>query len=226
MISNLGGVVKKTLLGTGCVAALYGFSLLAQDSIRGTQTVHTAEKAAVHTPAQKPAGLVKIYSNLGSATDAYNDVAGELVSGPATGFMEFLGLPFTPKSDAHVSAIAVAVQYYGSGANQVRLSLYSDAAGVPGTILAGPKTIVNLPDAGTCCALAVWMLKASIPVTAGTQYWIVADTPSSGTGDDFKGAWDFIFPTPFLQAVNTGQGWNQSTGGEELLAGEVMGTTP
>ena len=81
---------------------------------------------------------------------------------------------------AHVTVIRAAISYAGFGANQVNPSLYSDAAGVPGAIPAGPHTLKNLPNDGDCCELATWSLSTSMAVSAGTQYWIVADTPTSG----------------------------------------------
>src|SRR5450755_1283125 len=115
-------------------------------------------------------------------------------------------MPFKPKANAHVSQIRAAVQYSGSGVNQVNLSLYSDVSGAPGVLLAGPVTVKNLPTFFTCCELAT----ANIPstaVTAGTQYWVVADTPSTGTGSDFYGVWAFVPPSKSLVGADLGGGW-------------------
>jgi hypothetical protein len=221
--------MKRTLLGSGlCVIGLCASALFGQDATRAPRTVQTTEKSQVHTPSQQPAELAKIFGNLGSPTDTYNDTNGAIIAGPGSilSIGIFPAAPFTPKRNAHVSVIEVPIQYL-DGANQVNLSLYSDASGMPGKVLAGPQPLKNLPDFGTCCELGVWKLTTSVEVTAGTQYWIVVDTPSSGTGDDFEGVWDYIFPTPFLQASNTdGQGWVAYGGGEELPAAAVFGTIP
>lgn len=170
-----------------CLFALSSHNMFAQSG-RNSRAVLTREESAVRIPPQEtPAALKKLYSNLGkSKTDLYDD--GELwfVSGPNSIYKTHnIALPFTPKSNSHVSQVQVAVQYIGSGANQVNLSIYGDAAGVPGTLLAGPVTVTNLPGAG-CCTLAVASF-SPLSVTGGTQYWVVADTPLTGQGSDFAG---------------------------------------
>lgn len=67
-------------------------------------------------------------------------------------------------------------------------------------------------------------LPAPVAVTSGTQYWVVADTPSTGTGSDFYGDWAFVPPKSLL-GWNTGGGWLLFPGDEEP-AGAVYGTIP
>ena len=190
--------------------------------------VHTPEKSTIHVPPQEaPESLTKIYGNLGSKTDLYNDMAGWGVSGPASRVnnSEFVALPFTPKVNAHVSQARVAIQYGGFGANQINLSLYGETNGAPGTLLAGPVTVTNLPFSGTCCTLAIATF-SPVAVTAGTQYWIVADTPLSGTGSDFLGYWKVVAKPVFEVAFNAGEtGWFANDA-DLLAAGEVLGTVP
>jgi hypothetical protein len=214
-----------------CALALCGASLLAQEPAAATKTLTTNEKSKVHVPDPAPAGLVAIFSNLGPSANAYNDEFGAVVAGPAsTAAISFAyALPFTPKSNAHVHAIRAAMSYLQGtgGATQVNLSIYTDANGVPGTILAGPITLANLPAFGTCCQLGTAKLTTPLPVRAGTRYWIVADTPTSGTGDDFYGVWEFVVPTPFLQASNVGGFvWAPVNGGYQDAAAGVFGTIP
>ena len=223
----------KTTLSTSllCILTLCGTALLAQEPATAPKTLHTTEKSKVHVPAAAPAGLVTIYSNLGPSTNTYNDTFGAVVAGPAStaGISFAYALPFTPKSNAHVREVRAAMSYLEGtgGANQVNLSIYSDASSVPGTILAGPLTVNNLPAFGTCCALGSATLTTPLPVTAGTRYWIVADTPTTGTGDDFYGVWDFVYPKPFLQASNVGGFlWSPTYGGYQEAAAGVFGTTP
>jgi hypothetical protein len=170
-----------------CVFVIWSVALGAQTT-PNPQLVHSKENSKIHVPAQSaPGGLAIIYNNLGKKTDAYNDQSHWFLSGPNSQVQSitFLAMPFTPKSNSHVSEVRVAVQYSG-GANQVNLSLYSDVDGAPGTLLAGPVTVTNLPEFATCCLLTVADF-SSTPVIAKTQYWIVADTPLSGTGSDFIG---------------------------------------
>ena len=216
--------MKKALLFV-CLFALCNLVVLGQ-AVRSYRMSHTAERSAFHVPPQEaPAGLRKIYSNLGkSKTDLYNDTNSYVVSGPNSGlnFTQFIAMSFTPKSNSHVSQVRVAVQYV-AGANQVNLSIYGDTNDAPGTLLAGPVTVMNLPAYGTCCTLAVAEF-SPLAVTGGTQYWVVADTPLTGTGSDFGGGWDLtVAYVP--QAANLGSGWFGFNGLNQA-AGEVLGTVP
>lgn len=216
--------MKKTLLFT-YVLMLCNLTLFAQIT-KHPRILHTKEKSAIHVPPQEvPAGLTKIYSNLGSSkTDLYNDTGGWVFYGPGYGggYGYFLGIPFTPKSNSHISQVRVAVEYE-HGANQVNLSIYGDADGLPGTLLAGPVTVTNLPEPGTCCTLAVANF-ALVAITGGTRYWVVADTPAAGTGSDFYGLWAFV-PKIVPIASTTGFGWSVYSG-DDQPAGEVLGTIP
>ena len=117
------------------------------------------------------------------------------------------------------------MHYVGSGANQVNLSLYTDVNGAPGNLLAGPVTVTNLALWGTCCNLTVAIFPP-VALTAGNQYWVVADTPLTGTGSDFYGTWDFVAPNLFLLAGDHGSGWSAFDGPNNNSAGEVLGTIP
>lgn len=213
----------KSALPLLCLLALCNLPLFSQSEVT-PKVAQTAGKSAIRVPAQEaPAGLTTIYSNLGSSkTDLYN-FGGFILSGPNSAYgSNFTAMPFTPKSNSHVSVVRVAVQH-SSEANQVNLSVYGDSGGVPGTLLAGPVTVANLPKEGTCCLLAVAGF-AALAVSGGTQYWVVADTPSSGVGSDFYGTWDTAGKViPF--AVNRGSSWF-SRSADLLPAGEVLGTIP
>lgn len=190
--------------------------------------LHAPKNSAVPVPPQDPPpGVQRIFTNLNrSLTDLYNGFDGWTISGPnSSGGMSFMALPFIPKSNSHALQIRVPVHYAGGGANQVNLSLYTDIDGAPGSLMAGPVTVSNLALWGTCCTLTI----ASFPpvaLTAGTQYWVVGDTPLSGTGSDFYGTWDFISPNLFLLAGNRGTGWYAFDGLNNNSAGEVLGTIP
>jgi hypothetical protein len=218
--------VKKISLLV-CLLTFCSPALLAQ-APQHPRILHAPKSSATPVPPQeRPAGLQPIFSNLNkSLTDLYNQYDGWTISGPnSSAGTSFIALPFIPKSNSHAVQIRVPVHYVGSGANQVDLSLYTDANGAPGTLLAGPVTVTNLALWGTCCTLTV----ASFPpvaLTAGTQYWMVADTPLTGTGSDFYGTWDFIAPNLFLEAGDSGAGWYPFDGLNNNSAGEVLGTIP
>jgi hypothetical protein len=134
-------------------------------------------------------------------------------------------MPFTPKSNSTVEAVEAAIQY-SSGTNQINLSLYSDASGAPGTLLAGPFTVKNVPTFYTCCKLATASVKPSLSVIAATQYWLVADTPAAGTGSDFEGAWAFVPPSKLSVGVNEGSSWFSFPADVEAPAGAIYGSIP
>ena len=219
--------MKKTLLFV-CLLALCNLTMYGQTEGRpriGHTVVHTKEKSATHVPPQKaPAGLKKIYSNLGTSVDLYDDLAGWTIEGPnVNGFSIFGAIPFTPKSNSHVFQVGAAVHYF-NGDNQVNISIYTDANGVPGALLAGPVTVTNVPEAGTCCTLAVANF-APLAVAGGTQYWVVVDTPLTGTGSDFAGEWDMVAGIVPISFNDDGDGWAADTA-NDLPAGAVLGTTP
>ncbi|MGA7080573.1 MAG: choice-of-anchor R domain-containing protein [Terriglobales bacterium] len=195
--------MKKTLTLL-CFFALCSLTLLAQ----------TLEPAVTLKP---------IYNNLGSSkTDRYDDTRGLAVLGPNSCCgTQSDAMAFTPKSNSTVYQVQVAVVYNG-GANQVNLSLYEDSGGNPGTLLAGPVTVTNLGQQGTCCTLAVANF-TPVAITGGSQYWVVADTPLSGTGSDFNGSWEFAIQTTPPYSVNLGTGWSFVPSLSEL-AGKVLGT--
>jgi hypothetical protein len=181
----------------------------------------------VESPAELPATLQLIFSNLSAPPNVYGE-GGWVLAGPnntpSPGYTEFLGLPFTPSADSHVYGALAPLQYYASGANQVNVSLYSDSDGTPGTLLAGPVTVKDLPDFYSCCKLANAEFASPVAVTAGNQYWIVANTPASGTGSDFYGVWVEMYSTEIFASTN-GSTWFRENGNNEI-AGAVYGTTP
>jgi hypothetical protein len=220
-------MTKKTLIA-GFLAMSYSLVMWAQPEAK-MRAVHTRDKSSLRMPpAESPLALKTIYTNLGKKGDLYLDTDGWSL----TGFNSYGGessafsvaMPFTPKSDAHVTQIRAAIQYYGSGANQVNVSIYGDANGAPGGILAGPVTVTNLPDFGTCCALAVASF-VPLAVTAGTRYWVVASAPLTGTGSDFVGVWDWVSKVILFGGSNGVDGW-QGINLDGLPAGQVLGTFP
>ena len=190
--------------------------------------IHGSETVTLQGQAPDPRTLQKIFSNLGPATNAYFTQGWWNIIGPnsGSGFSQFTAMPFTPQASSHVWQLRAAIKNSGVGANQVNLSLYSDAGGVPATLLAGPVTVTNLSNSPACCQLAVANFGAGVAVIAGTQYWVVADTPSSGTGSDFRGLWAFVPPSKKLVGQNLGQSWYTIPAAIQDPAGAVYGTIP
>ena len=202
--------------------------LFAQAKHNGRVTT-TKEISTVHTaPPDVDQSLKKIYSNLGKKkTDLFLDTNGWTIAGPNSGIgvTQYVGIPFTPRWNSHVTQTQVAVEWV-QGDNQVNFSLYTDAGGVPGTLITGPVTVSGLPTFGTCCQLAVANFTPTA-VTRRTQYWVVADEPSSGPGSNTWGAWAFVptlFPFAFFNPTNGG--WLAADGASAEAAGAVYGTIP
>jgi len=209
---------------TICIVAI----TLCSANLFAQKTAQAPREAIIFTGAtqEAPDAEVKIFSNLGSSTAAYFN-QGYLVLGPSNTLgdpSQSIGLPFKPAKASHAQTLEAGIQWYSSGANQVRLSLYSDASGVPGTKLAGPITVKNLATFPACCAVA----KATIPstaLTAGTQYWIVADTVATGTGDDFAGVWNAAGNQTQIASDLGGAGYTAFPP-SNIPAGAVYGTIP
>ena len=135
-------------------------------------------------PAAHPnAGLVTIYSNLGTGSNVYNSVAGTGVLGknvPGMPYPEWLADAFTPTANHTVTEIQVGVTYV-QGPNSIILSLNVDDGGTPGKPLHA-WLFNNLPAFGTCCTLQTARVPAGIPVTKGTTYWVVVRTANNNQG--------------------------------------------
>jgi len=90
-------------------------------------------------------------------------------------------MPFTPSANFNVTKIVVGVGYV-TGTNGVTVSLNSDNNGLPGNPIAS-FDLSNLPAFGSCCVLEIQ--NGSVPITKGTQYWIVVTT-----GPKTSDTWD------------------------------------
>jgi len=217
--------MKKTLMFL-CAAALCATAFAQQHA----RTIPApAQKPQVITPAQDtPAGLKKLFSNLGASKTAAFYGAAWLLTGPnsVSAFQQWVAMPFTVKAASTVDQVQVAIQYNASGANQINLSIYTDNSGTPGTLIAGPITVTNLPSYFECCTLTVGNFSPGVSVAAATQYWVVADTPTSGLGSDFEGTWDFVPPAKSSTGFNQNTSWFSAPAAIQEPAGAVYGTTP
>jgi hypothetical protein len=147
-------------------------------SVRATQ-------APTHiTPAPKEdAALTTIAGNFSRYPEAtYFSVWGNTIAqgGENFPFQVWEAIPFTPTADATVTKLEVSAGRQGGGTAGFELGLYNDAGGVPGTVIKS-EHVTNLPAYGECCAVAEADDPAGIPVTAGTQYWVVVSTTAADT---------------------------------------------
>ena len=117
--------------------------------------------------------------------------------------------PFTPGSNTSVGSVALAL--YGSAA--MSLTLETDASGAPsgsGTVIAASFTPNN-----ASAQVFSFLLSTPVAVTAGTQYWLVAQS-ASVTGDSWA---------PALASVSSPSASYQSVGSTSwtsLAPGNVL----
>jgi hypothetical protein len=145
---------------------------------------------AVITPAVRDAKLTTIAGNLstypfGTFFCCYGNTIAE--GGSNFPFQTWVAIAFTPAANATVTRVEASVGTFG-GATGFELSLHADSGGVPGALIKGFH-FPTPPQYGQCCVLDTGNDKAGIPVTAGTQYWVVASTKKNDT--NFLGGWAF-----------------------------------
>jgi hypothetical protein len=175
------------------------------------------------------AGLVTIFDNIGTTypKGTYWCCEGASITGPnASPFLPeyWLAVAFTPTADHIVTQLEVAIGLF-RGKDELFLSLYNDVGGLPG---AAVKTWLmrGLPTFGTCCAVDTKSDGTGIPVTAGTQYWIVVGT--TGDNSDTFADWNvedidqvdtYSVPTAYYCSADiagscgNNDAWSLDTGG-------------
>jgi hypothetical protein len=149
-----------------------------------TKGVHAVARAK-----SSDSGLVTIFSNIGKVypRGTYFCCESYSITGPkASGRLPeyWLAVAFTPTADHVITMVDVAVNLL-DGADHLILSLNNDANGLPGASIKN-WSLRSLPAAGSCCSVGAGKDRAGIPVTAGTQYWIVLSTDGASS-DTFAG---------------------------------------
>jgi hypothetical protein len=157
----------------------------------GRKIYVTKSTRAVARAKSSESGLVTIFSNIGKVypRGTYFCCESYSITGPkASGRLPeyWLAVAFTPTADHVVTMVEVAVNLL-DGADHLVLSLNSDASGLPGASLKSWH-LRSLPEAGSCCTVGAGEDRAGIPVTAGTQYWIVLSTV--GANSDTYAGWN------------------------------------
>jgi len=120
-----------------------------------------------------------IFSTFGPGQTFNSGGTGLTLNGGING--ESLAEPFTPGSNTSVGSVALAL--YGSAA--MSLALETDASGAP----SGSGTLVTAsftPNTGSA-QVFTFILSTPLAVTAGTQYWLVAQSTDSA-GDSWAPA--------------------------------------
>lgn len=195
-------MVKSTFARVVLCLAVLAFSLTALAASKdvvlskdGKKTVFTGAPSKASKPYAEPDAASVIYGNLATKypDGVYWCCEGATITGPDNfldsnlfpGYFEAAG--FTPSASANVTKIKVAVGWvnYGETYTDVILSLNNDSAGVPGTVIKKWKVQIGSVAFGSCCT--VESKSGTIPVTAGTPYWVVLSTEKKS---DVWAAWN------------------------------------
>ena len=187
---------NKLALSISCLAVLVLASLalfasnhngiiLSQD---GRQMIATQPPSHVTPAVEDDAKLSVISGNLSTYKYAtYFCCFGYTIAGPNSdlGFTSWVAVPFTPSSNMTVNKVEVSVGYYTQNV-PLTLSVNEDSSGLPGKAIQSWNVKVPFPY-GDCCTLVSASSKTGVPVTGGTQYWLVVGTSSKNT--TFFGGW-------------------------------------
>jgi hypothetical protein len=190
-------------------ADLSSYMLSSDHRLTFSQARHPSQAQEQFSQAHA-AGVRPVYSNIGYdyPKGRYISDVGWTISGPTSliGQQIWIGAAFTPKQSVMVIEVDAALGYV-TGTMGMTLNLYTDAGGVPGTLLASFKA-KKLPSFGACCDLIRAFDGTGVPVTAGTQYWITAETTAASA--DEWGVWNLNDVDQVdigTNAVNSGSGW-------------------
>jgi hypothetical protein len=196
-------LVLLVFLGVGAIATIKEGFITVNG---GRQIVFLSMPAAPVAPiAESDTGLQTISGNLNTDNryGEYFCCLGDGIGGSQR--LAWVAVPFTPSANMSIKKVEAAIQYV-TGTNEIVLSINSDSSGLPGNALATFHA-KHLAKGGSCCKLAIATSAAGIPVTQGTQYWLVVSTDSSD--QDFLGGW--VFNTTDMRsypfAINQGSGW-------------------
>ncbi|HEY1615423.1 MAG TPA: choice-of-anchor R domain-containing protein [Rhizomicrobium sp.] len=99
---------------------------------------------------------------------------GTVIFGPRGQPESWQAAAFTLAADQTATKVDIATSHV-RGTEGVVVSLYSDTAGLPGTSVQA-WNVSSLPTSGICCTVEIATDRGGIPLTGGTQYWIVVST--------------------------------------------------
>jgi hypothetical protein len=188
-------LLTLTVLALASVTALAASKAGVVLSPDGRTTIATKHSAEASKPyINEPAATV-IFDNLGAKypDGVYWCCEGATIFGPANtlnGPEYWQAAGFVPKASLSVTKIQVAVGWVNYKAGEytdVIVSLNADdGTGKPGASMKKWKAQIGGIGFGTCCAVSTER-NAGIPVSAGTQYWVVISTEKKS---DIWAAWN------------------------------------
>jgi hypothetical protein len=135
---------------------------------------------AVGASAPAQAGSV-LFTNLG-AGDSYNGSDGWTLGSPDPNDYLTVGSAFTAGATAALGTIEVAAGIV-RGTNLLTISLDADSGGAPGAVIESFTLNNAMPAFGTVSSGSLVTATSVLHplLTAGTQYWVVLNTPNDGT---------------------------------------------
>jgi hypothetical protein len=166
-------------------------------------TVVTQAKSSGKTSAVKrnTSGSQLIYDNFAYTypNGLYWCCYGGLIAGPqsAYGREVWQAAGFTPTQSLTITSVSLSLMYQSGNTTDVLVSINADNNGQPGTVLQQWQES-GFPTFGDCCVVTT-NTGVSVPVTAGTPYWVVVSTESTS---DFQGAWGFDVKDQIDQVPN------------------------
>lgn len=157
---------------------------------------YTAGFYHVHAPKS-----AVIFDSIGTG---YNCCGGWTISGPSSqiGSEIWTAIQITPTVSGKLKKLVAGVGYV-NGNNAAQLAVYSDNAGVPGTML-WSGDVTNLPVFGSTSTATVTAKVTKVKVKSGTPFWVSVQTDSN--------------------SANTWDAWNESNTTSAPLA-QYNGTT-
>jgi len=219
--------MRKTI-SLAILATLVCGTLMAQPS-RMLSDYGWKPKSSVDIPYRvenpdSPDANIVVAQYLGSTPTAlFDPTNGYVVTGPLDvtfGGPFSLAVKFTAAVNSHAKTLSAAIGYI-EGTKKVRLGIYTDNAGLVGTLIQDAVTTA-IPNFGACCQLTKVNLSGlGAALTAGTSYWLVASYDT--TAQDFGGAWAWV---PGDVGANDGTGWVNQGGYTLLPAFQIKGTNP
>ncbi|HEY5036782.1 MAG TPA: PEP-CTERM sorting domain-containing protein [Chthoniobacterales bacterium] len=127
-----------------------------------------------------------LYTTLGPSGE-FDATNGYFVDG-SNFFNQVIGSPFTVSSNATLGIAELGLNNFSGNNNPVNLFIESDAGGQPGSILGSFTQVGTIPPFNSE-TLTSFTPNASLTLSTGTTYWLVAQETDPGT----EQAWDYAF---------------------------------
>jgi hypothetical protein len=141
------------------------------------QLLTTADGLATFKPKAASGGgcstTYLTYTNISTAATLYMGYSPDFQKG---------GFTFIPTNSFTVCSADIACYKTGSPNFGVKVSIYSDSSGLPGTLIGSSSYGVSTATFGTTEAVQHFT-GMSAAVTSGTQYWVVVEWDGTGTFD-------------------------------------------